>query len=231
LELIRLEHLSRIYSKGGQRIPAVDDLSLCIDEGIFLSVVGRSGSGKSTLLNMIGGLDTPTHGKIIFNGVDMGSLSGIGLAKHRRNNVGMIFQSFNLIYSSTAYENVLLALIFGGVAKKLRKPKTMALLEEVGLRGRAYHKPDEMSGGEIQRVAIARALANAPDVLLADEPTGNLDSATADEIINLILSLNRHQKKTVIMITHDLELANRVSDRVIRLLDGKIIEDFRPGKT
>ena len=227
MELIKLDHLSRIYSRGDQQINAIDNISLVIEESMFLSVVGRSGSGKSTLLNLIGGLDTPTSGKIIFNGEDISRYSDRDLSQHRRKNVGMIFQSFNLIYSYTAYENIMLALIFGGLSPNMRNKKAMDLLENVGLQNRIYHKPDELSGGETQRVAIARALANEPEVLLADEPTGNLDSITADEIIRLLIDLNRNKKKTIIMITHDLELAYRVSDSVIRLLDGRIVDQIK----
>jgi putative ABC transport system ATP-binding protein len=226
LEFIRLDNLIKIYARGNQQINAIDNLSLAIEEGIFLSVVGRSGSGKSTLLNLIGGLDRPTGGKIIFKGKDIGSLSKNELAFHRRRNVGMIFQSFNLIYSYNAYENIMLALIFGGVPKRLRNQRALELLKNVGLEGRIDHKPDELSGGEAQRVAIARAMANNPEVLLADEPTGNLDSITANEIISLLVEANRGKKKSVIMITHDIDLAHRVSDRIVRLLDGKIAEDY-----
>ncbi|HLF33816.1 MAG TPA: ABC transporter ATP-binding protein [Cyclobacteriaceae bacterium] len=226
MEFIRLDNLSKIYARGNQRIHAIDNLSLEIEEGIILSVVGRSGSGKSTLLNLIGGLDRPTDGKIIFKGKDIGSLSKNEQAYHRRRNVGMIFQSFNLIYSYSAYENIMLALIFGGVPKRLRNQRAMELLKNVGLEGRISHKPDELSGGEAQRVAIARAMANNPEVLLADEPTGNLDSITANEIIGLLVEANRGKKKSVIMITHDIDLAHRVSDRIVRLLDGKIAEDY-----
>jgi putative ABC transport system ATP-binding protein len=226
LEFIRLDNLIKIYARGNQQINAIDNLSLAIEEGIFLSVVGRSGSGKSTLLNLIGGLDRPTGGKIIFKGKDIGSLSKNELAFHRRRNVGMIFQSFNLIYSYNAYENIMLALIFGGVPKRLRNQRALELLKNVGLEGRIDHKPDELSGGEAQRVAIARAMANNPEVLLADEPTGNLDSITANEIISLLVEANRGKKKSVIMITHDIDLAHRVSDRIVRLLDGRIVEDY-----
>lgn len=227
LELLRLGHLTRKYSKGDQQIKAIDDVTLSVERGIILSIVGRSGSGKSTLLNLIGGLDTPTGGEIIFKGNDISRLSSGELAEHRRKSVGMIFQSFNLIHSYNAFENVLLALIFGGGTRKNRKSRALSLLESVGLKDRAYHKPDELSGGETQRVAIARALANDPAVLLADEPTGNLDSATSDEIMELLTGLNHNGNKSIIMVTHDLGLAERISHRVIRLLDGKVIEDYK----
>ncbi len=226
MELIRLEHLSRTYSKGGQIIPAINDISLSAGEGIFISVVGRSGSGKSTLLNILGGLDTPTEGKIFYKERDIGRLSDRELAAYRLECVGMVFQSFNLIYSYSGLEFVMLALTFSGTPGGTRKAKAKVLLEKVGLQERMNHKPDELSGGEMQRVAIARAMANDPGLLLADEPTGNLDSLTAGEIIDLLCRLHKDLNKNIIMVTHDIELANKISDRVIRLLDGRIIEDY-----
>jgi len=225
VDIIKVEKLVKIYRKGEIEIPAVDHLSFSVDKGSFLSIVGRSGSGKSTLLNLIGGLDTPTDGSIFFHGKNIAGLSRAGLANHRRYNVGMIFQSFNLIYSRNALENVTLAMVFSGISKNERKVRAIRLLEEVGLSNRIYHKPDELSGGETQRVAIARALSNDPEVILADEPTGNLDSQTAEEIIDLLVKLNQLHHKTILMITHDQNAAEKISHRVIRLLDGKIKED------
>lgn len=227
MDLIRLEHLTRSYSKGNQPIVAVDDITLSIEKGNFVSIVGRSGSGKSTLLNLMGGIDSPTGGKIFYNGNEMNGYSPRQYAEHRRFRVGMIFQSFNLIHSYNALENVMLALIFGEVPRGLRKSRARAILESVGLQDRLYHKPAELSGGEAQRVAIARAIANDPEVLLADEPTGNLDSFTSGEIADLLTGLNREKQKTVIVVTHDLDLARQISGRVIRLLDGRVIEDNR----
>lgn len=231
VEIINVRELVKVYRKGESRIPAIDHVSFSVGSGDFLSIVGRSGSGKSTLLNLIGGLDTPTSGEIIFHGKDIAGLSRLELAQHRRNRVGMIFQSFNLIYSRNALENVILSMIFNGIGRKERKEKAIRLLEQVGLGSRIYHRPDELSGGETQRVAIARALANDPDVILADEPTGNLDSQTAEEIIRLLIDLNNKFNKTILMITHDQQTALRISNRVIRLLDGRIVEDTDKNQT
>lgn len=226
MNIIEIRDLLKVYRKGETEIPAIDHLSFTVKKGDFLSIVGRSGSGKSTLLNLIGGLDSPTSGAIIFEGKNISGLSRKDLALHRRNRVGMIFQSFNLIYSRNALENVVLAMIFNGLPRRDRKEKAIRLLDQVGLGERIFHRPDELSGGETQRVAVARALANDPEVILADEPTGNLDSQTASEIIGLINDLNQRLGKTVLMITHDQQMARQVSGRMIRLLDGKIVEDF-----
>ena len=225
--LLSVHNLTRIFIKGDQQITAVDDISFEVEQGEFLSVVGRSGSGKSTLLNLVGGLDTPTSGDIVFDGTNISAYSRHELALHRRYNVGMIFQSFNLINTRNAIENVILAMIFGERAKKERLSRTMAILENVGLGDRMKHTPSELSGGEAQRVAIARALANDPKLLLADEPSGNLDSQTSGEIMDLLTDLNKNQGLTIMMVTHDIGMADRVSNRVIRLLDGKIVEERR----
>jgi len=228
---LKIIDLVKTFYKGDNQIKAIDHLSFEVDTGEFVSIVGRSGSGKSTLLNLIGGLDSASGGHIIFDDKDIAGWSRKELALHRRNHVGMIFQSFNLIFTRSALDNVILALTFGGTAKAKRKEKAIAVLSSVGLGERIYHLPDELSGGETQRVAIARALANNPDVILADEPTGNLDSVTADEIIEILVNLNRNKNKTILLVTHDQELAERVSDRVIRLLDGKIIIDKQINRT
>lgn len=222
-QLIEAKHLCREYRMGNSAITAVNDLSFGIRQGEFVSIIGRSGSGKSTLLNLLGGLDTPTSGQILFNGKDLRQMKRAELALHRRYTVGMIFQSFNLVSHATALENVKLSLIFGRFPRRKRTEKAVALLEKVGLGNRLGHKPSELSGGEAQRVAIARALANDPKVLLADEPTGNLDSLTSEEIIGIMKTLNRDTGITVIMVTHDQDLAGTVSNKLIRLKDGKII--------
>jgi len=227
--LLSVKELFRYYQKGDQQITAVDSISFDLEEGEFLSVVGRSGSGKSTLLNLLGGLDTATSGEIVFNGTNIARYKRQELALHRRYNVGMIFQSFNLINTRNALENVVLALIFGELPKKERLLRGEELLRSVGLEDRMKHRPSELSGGEAQRVAIARALANNPKILLADEPSGNLDSQTSGEIMELLMDLNKHQGLTIIMVTHDIAMADKVSDRVIRLLDGKIVEERRTG--
>jgi putative ABC transport system ATP-binding protein len=222
--IIQTINLSKTYRKGKLEIPALKNATCEITQGDFVSIVGKSGSGKSTLLNLIGGLDRASSGSILFDGSDLRQLSKSQMANHRRFSVGMIFQSFNLIQSRNALENVELALTFGGLARGKRKARSAELLTKVGLEDRLTHVPDELSGGETQRVAIARALANNPKVLLADEPTGNLDTETSQEIIDLLLDLNKNQGITIIMVTHDLETAEKVSDLILKLKDGEIIE-------
>jgi len=224
LKLLEISNLGRTYRKGKINIPALQNIDLEIEEGQFVSIVGKSGSGKSTLLNLIGGLDRATEGTILFDGNDLRKMSRNELAEHRKKSVGMIFQSFNLIQSRNALENVDLALTFGGVARSKRKALATELLQKVGLGDRVTHLPDELSGGETQRVAIARALANNPKVLLADEPTGNLDSETSEEIMGMLVDLNKNKNITVIMVTHDQETAEQVSDLVVKLKDGRIHE-------
>ncbi len=223
IPLIRVSRLTKSYFKGEVEIPALRDVTFEVNPGEIFSIVGKSGSGKSTLLNLIGGLDHATSGEIIFKERKMSRMKRSELAMHRRFSVGMIFQSFNLISSRTALENVSLALTFGGVPRRQRKQHSIELLEQVGLGARLTHKPSELSGGEAQRVAIARALANNPTVLLADEPTGNLDSVTSEEIVDLLLTLNKENSITVLLVTHDQETAEKVSKTVIRLKDGAIV--------
>jgi putative ABC transport system ATP-binding protein len=222
--MLSVRGLAKTYSKGDVKILALRDIAFDVDEGGFMAIVGRSGSGKSTLLNLIGGLDTPSSGEILFKGTDLAGMKRSELADHRRHSVGMVFQSFNLIPYRTALENVMLALVFGRVPRGERRGRASLLLEQVGLADRMAHRPAELSGGEAQRVAIARALANRPDMLLLDEPTGNLDSGTAEEIMKLVCDLNRLQKLTVIMVTHEEDVARDVSSSMIRLLDGKIVD-------
>ena len=221
--ILSINKLSKIYQKGAVEIPAVRDVSFEVPRGSYLSIVGKSGSGKSTLLNLVGGLDRPTSGTIQFNARDLGKMTRYQLALHRRLGVGMIFQSFNLLPRRTALENIILPLTFAGVPRKRRKPRAKELLEQVGLGERISHFPSELSGGEAQRVAIARALANEPEMILADEPTGNLDSSTAGEIIDLLVSLNKEKGLTILMVTHDKEMADAVSNSIITLKDGNII--------
>jgi putative ABC transport system ATP-binding protein len=223
-QIISTRTLSKIYEKGKIEVPALQDVTFEISAGQFMGIVGKSGSGKSTLLNLIGGLDRPTSGNIFFNGKDLSVMNRYELALHRRYSVGMIFQSFNLVPTLSALDNVILPLIFSGVNGKTRKSRGRELLEQVGLRERILHFPGELSGGEAQRVAIARALANEPRVILADEPTGNLDSQTSEEIINLLVHLNKKNGLTILMVTHDQETAVNISDKVIRLKDGRVIE-------
>jgi ABC-type lipoprotein export system ATPase subunit len=222
--MLSVENLSKVYLKGDIEIPALRDITFDVARGEFISIVGRSGSGKSTLLNLIGGLDTPSSGRIVFHGSDLAAMKRADLSRHRRDSIGMVFQSFNLIPHRTALENVILALVFGRFPRSGRKERAASLLKEVGLEERMDHKPGELSGGEAQRVAIARALANQPALLLLDEPTGNLDSGTAAEIMEIIRGLNRERGLTVMLVTHEEDVAREVSGRMIRLLDGLIVE-------
>lgn len=224
MEIIKTTNLSRKYLKGTIEIPALSGINITIQHGEFVSIVGKSGSGKSTLLNIIGGLDKPDNGNIFYDGKDLAHFKRSELAFYRCHEVGMIFQSFNLIHHLTAVGNISLALTFGGLPKKLRVDTSYNLLKSVGMEHRLNHKPKELSGGEMQRVAIARALANNPKILLADEPTGNLDTTTSKEIILLLQSLNKEKGVTIIMVTHDLETAQKISNRVIKLKDGQIID-------
>jgi putative ABC transport system ATP-binding protein len=226
--IIECQNISRIYKKNLQ-VAALQGISFTVHPGEFVSIVGRSGSGKSTLLNLIGGLDVPDTGVIRVHGQELNAMSSTTLAQHRRHMVGMIFQSFNLIPSRTALENVELALLFGGIPKSDRPVKAGKILEFLGLKDRLHHKPSELSGGEQQRVAIARAMANNPHILLADEPTGNLDSKTAASILELLSQLNENDGKTILMVTHDAAAAAKISHRVIQLLDGQIADDSSRG--
>jgi putative ABC transport system ATP-binding protein len=228
--MLEVSQISKIYRKGSLEIPALRDVSLEVDQGEFVSIVGRSGSGKSTLLNLIGGLDTATSGTIVFRGRDLTRMKPSELAEHRRTSVGMVFQSFNLVPHRSALENVMLALVFGRMARQRRKPEAAGLLTSVGLGHRLDHKPGELSGGEAQRVAVARALANRPALLLLDEPTGNLDSTTSEEIMGLVERLNRSEGLTVLMVTHEQDMAGKVSHKIIRLLDGQITDRAEHGK-
>ena len=231
MSMISISHLAKSYHMGKLLIPALDDVSFDVDEGQFISIVGKSGSGKSTLLNLIGGLDTASSGRIVCGGQDLSAMNRLELARYRRFTVGMVFQSFNLISYRSALDNVSLALIFGGVPRSKRRDRAAGLLSQVGLGHRLKHVPAELSGGEAQRVALARALANSPSIVLADEPTGNLDSTTSKEIIDLLKQLNRERGLTVLMVTHELDMARTVSDRVIQLFDGKIVSPADGGGT
>jgi predicted ABC-type transport system involved in lysophospholipase L1 biosynthesis ATPase subunit len=217
---IRVVDLVKSYGRVAQPVHALRGISLEIGRGERIALLGKSGSGKSTLLNLLGGLDRPTTGLIEVGGQDLGSLSSAGLAQHRLRTVGMIFQSFNLIPSRTAWENVGLPLIFTGRSRRQRWEAARLALTRVGLAERLTHRPPELSGGEQQRVAIARALVNEPAVLLADEPTGNLDTATATEVLDVLMEHVRGQGMTLILVTHDENLARRCTDRVVRLQDG-----------
>jgi len=220
--LIKVEGLSKVYASARVRVLALDDVTLELEDGVFAAVTGVSGSGKSTLLNLLGGLDTPTAGMIEVDGRRISEMDRQELALYRRSGVGMIFQSFNLIPSLDALENVALPLMFAGVPRRERRPRAGETLARVGLGARTRHLPSELSGGEQQRVAIARALINSPRVLLADEPTGNLDSRTAREIITLLAGLNSDQGLTVVLVTHEEALAGEFAHRGVRLHDGRV---------
>ncbi|MBN2313366.1 MAG: ABC transporter ATP-binding protein [Sedimentisphaerales bacterium] len=221
---ITTENLTRVYSTGAVQVVALKDVNLSLEEGQFLGVAGTSGSGKSTLMNLLGGLDQPTSGKIIVQGKSISTLNKEELALYRRYQVGMIFQSFNLISSYTALENVAFPLLFAGVPKKDRLRRAERMLAKVGLDSRKNHRPTELSGGEQQRVAIARSLINEPKILLADEPTGNLDTKTSRQIVHILSDLNKGQGLTVIMISHEEPLLAEFANAVIHLCDGKIVE-------
>ena len=221
--IIRLENVWKTYRMGKVEVNALQGLNLSIQEREFLAIMGPSGSGKSTAVNMIGCLDVPTQGKVILDGHDISKLSESGLAQIRGRKIGFIFQQFNLIPTLTALENVMLPMIFQGVGENERIKMATKLLELVELGDRINHKPTELSGGQQQRVAIARALANDPEVIIADEPTGNLDSKTGAIVLNFLQKLHKKENKTIVMVTHDANLA-KVSERTEFLKDGKIIK-------
>lgn len=220
--MIDMRKIWKVYSTGRIEVEALRGIDLVIGENEFVSVMGPSGSGKSTLMNLMGCLDTPSSGEYFLEGQKVESLSPNELAEIRNKKVGFVFQNFNLLPYATAFENVEVPLIFGGVASRKRRKRAMEFLDKVGLADRADHKPGELSGGELQRVAIARALVNQPRLILADEPTGNLDTGSGKEIINLFEELGR-QGHTVVVITHDHSIAER-THRIIKLRDGMIVD-------
>jgi len=230
MALLETQQVSKIYQMGSTEVAALDDVSLAVEAGEFVAIQGTSGSGKSTLLNMLGGLDHPTSGEVLFDEKPLTPLSKKEMARYRRHSVGMIFQNFNLITTMSAAENVGLALAFGGLRGQKRDARTLELLERVGLKDRLTHRPSELSGGEQQRVAIARALANSPRVLLADEPTGNLDSTRAEELLALLRQMVESDRLTIMMVTHDRELAARFADRIVIMKDGRIVEQNSGGR-
>lgn len=222
---IRTENLCRHYRMGETLIRAVDGVSLEVRSGEFVALLGSSGSGKSSVLNLIAGLDRPTSGSVVVQKRDLAQLSREELAKYRLHGVGMVFQSFNLIASMTLAENVELPLRFAEVERSKRDALAREALDRVGLRARMDHRPSQLSGGEQQRAALARALINRPQLLLADEPTGNLDSRTGTEIMDLVRDLNQQLGMTVVMVTHERALAERYAQRLIFLADGKLVDD------
>ena len=224
---VRTDDLCRFYPMGGTLIRAVDGVSLKLRTGEFVALLGTSGSGKSSVLNLIAGLDRPTSGSVIVQGRNLALLSREELARYRLNVVGMVFQSFNLIASMSLAENVELPLRFAEVERGKRDGLVREALNRVGLQARANHRPSELSGGEQQRAALARALINRPQLLLADEPTGNLDSHTGAEIMDLIQEFNQQLGMTVVMVTHERALAERYAERMIFLADGKLVDELQ----
>lgn len=225
--LVEINNICKIYNPGENEVRALDHVSVSIDEGEFVAIIGQSGSGKSTLMNMLGCLDVPTSGEYRLHGQNVSELTDNELSDIRNREIGFIFQGFNLIANLTALENVELPLIYRGVPRGERVRLARTALEKVGLRKRMEHKPAEMSGGQQQRVAIARAIAQAPPIILADEPTGNLDSRSTEEIMAILQELYE-EGRTVILITHNNEIADRAK-RIIQIKDGKIESDTRTG--
>lgn len=221
--MIEVNGVSKVYKMGKEQVTALNDVSLKIEKGEFVAIIGPSGSGKSTLMHIIGGLDTPTTGNVYIEGNDISRLKDKQLSNYRNTKIGFVFQAFNLENSQTALENVMMPLIFAGVSKKERKKRALEALEQVGLAHLAKHKPNEMSGGQRQRVSIARALINNPEIIFADEPTGNLDSKSGQSIMNLFKEINK-KGYTVIMVTHNPNEAEK-AERVIKIMDGSIITD------
>ena len=228
MHLIKVRDVYKIYNPGENQVNALDGVSITIDEGEFVAIIGQSGSGKSTLMNMLGLLDTPTHGEYYINGKLVDDLTDDQMSVIRNEEIGFIFQGFNLISSLSALENVELPLVYRGMPKQERREISQQALERVGLGSRIHHLPAEMSGGQQQRVAVARAIAAKPPVILADEPTGNLDTKSTKEVMAILHEL-KDEGRTVIVITHDNEIAEE-AERVIRIRDGKVVEDYiNPG--
>ncbi|MFN8361390.1 MAG: ABC transporter ATP-binding protein [Candidatus Kapaibacterium sp.] len=222
--IINIEHIARVYEMGGEKVHALRDVSLNIYPNEYLAIMGPSGSGKSTLMNILGCLDTPSSGKYNFKGMDVKEMDDNELAEIRNREIGFVFQTFNLLPRATALKNIELPLIYSGVPRSERRDRAIQTLEEVGLADRMQHKPNELSGGQRQRVAIARALVTKPAIILADEPTGNLDSKTGDEIMRLFQELWK-RGNTIILVTHEEDIA-RHAHRILRVRDGKVESDM-----
>ncbi len=222
MEILRVENLSKIYGKGVNKVVALNNVSFTVQKGEFVAIVGASGSGKSTLLHLIGGVDRPTSGKVFINDEDIYKLNNDNLAIFRRRQIGLIYQFYNLIPILNVKENIALPLELDG--RKVNPDDEKEMLELLGLENRKTHLPNELSGGQQQRVSIGRALITRPALVLADEPTGNLDSKSSDEIVNLLKMSNKKYNQTIIMITHNMEIA-KMADRIIRIEDGKIVGD------
>jgi ABC-type lipoprotein export system ATPase subunit len=227
---VRTRRLAREYRVGPSTIRALDGIDLDVRRGEFLAVLGVSGSGKSTLLHLLGGLDTPSSGSVLVDGRDLAAFTSYERTLYRRTVVGLVFQSYYLVPSLTAEENIALALTFQGIFGDQRRTLAAEAIRRVGLAHRAGHRPSQLSGGEQQRVVLARAIVHSPPLLLADEPTGNLDRNTAEEVISLVCQVHRDLGTTVVMVTHDEETASRVADRIVHLRDGRLV-DGRAGPT
>ena len=228
MSIIKTENLVRHFTVGTQTVEALRGVSLDIDRGEFVAIMGPSGSGKSTLMNIIGCLDSPTSGTYHLNNKNVSTLDDDALALIRNHEIGFVFQNFHLLARNTALDNVMLPLKYAGIDKSEQEEIAMEVIKSVDLESRAHHQPSELSGGQQQRVAIARALVNKPSILFADEPTGNLDSKTGDDVMNLFTNLHK-QGQTIIVITHEIEVANQ-AERIISIKDGKIFEDQRVSK-
>lgn len=226
MALIKVREVNKIYRLGDIEVKALWKVSLDVEAGEFVAIMGPSGSGKSTLMNILGYLDKPTDGQYILDGIDGLKLNRDDLAKIRNMKIGFVFQMFNLLPRTSALENVELPMLYNGVSARERKDKAMHALKTVGLEGREHHHPSQLSGGEQQRIAIARALVNNASIILADEPTGNLDTKTSAEIMELFVGLNRESNITIILVTHEPDIAS-YSRRVIRFLDGSILSDIQ----
>ena len=225
-KVIKVENVTKKYKLGEVDLTVLADVSLEINSGSFVAIMGPSGSGKSTLLHLIGALDLPSTGRVLIDDQDISKMTEDELSKIRNKKIGFVFQQFNLLHNLTALENVTLPMVFAGVGESARKERAEKLLDSLGLKNRLDHKPTELSGGERQRIAIARALANDPDIIVADEPTGNLDSTTGKKIMDILVDLHRNQKKTIIVVTHDPNIAN-YTEETINIKDGHIIKDNR----
>ena len=221
-EIVRLEGVTKVYRMGKVEVQALRGVNLSVKRGEFIAILGPSGSGKSTILNMMGCLDKPTSGKVFIEGTDTSRLNDNELAALRREKIGFVFQQFNLIHTLNALENVALPMLFAGIRRTERMKRASELLQKVGLSHRVYHKPMELSGGEQQRVAIARALANNPEIIVADEPTGNVDTDAGNVIMGIFERLNSEERRTIILVTHDFDIAAR-AHRKLRMTDGTLL--------
>lgn len=224
MSLIDIHNLKKHYIVGEMRLDILKGLSLKIEDGEFVAIMGPSGSGKSTLMNILGCLDKPSSGKYLLDGIDISKLSSDDLATIRNRKIGFVFQGFNLLSRTSALENVELPMVYADIPEDIRTKKAIKALEAVGLKSRMHHQPNQLSGGQQQRVAIARAIVNEAPIIFADEPTGNLDTKTSVEVMDLFTKFNKELKRTIILVTHEEDIA-RYSDRIIKIVDGEIVKD------